>query len=212
MDKLKQELIDFPVACTFHPFKAYDSIKYENQGNTLVALFYIFLTGILFSISYNATGFIVNDNNPAEYNGVMEFLGFVLPVLLIIVANWSVTTLMNGKGKFREIIMIAGYGCFPFLIMYFIALLYSNVMILEEAYLYHLIINIGILFSGFSILIGVIMVHKYTLKEALYSLLATLVSFIIMLFIIFLMISLFLQISSFFTVFFRELSQKMGGL
>ncbi len=212
MRNFKDEFFHFPVSTTFHPFKAYDSIKYENKGNLYVAIFYIVLTGILFSISYNATGFLVNDNNPTEYNGLTEFLGFVIPAFLLIIANWSVTTLMDGKGKFKEIIMVAGYSCFPFIIMYTVSIVYSNVMIMEEVYLYYLIINIGLLFSFFSMLIGLIMIHKYTLKEAILSILATVVGFIIIVFIIFLMMSLFLQIFDFFDVLMRELSQRVGGV
>ncbi len=211
MNKFKQEVFKYPNALTFRPFRNYELIKLEGRGNVWVAVCFICIMGLLYSLSYNATGFIVNDNNAIEYNGLGQFLGFVLPVALLIVSNWSVTTLMNGKGKIREITMVAGYCMYPLIIMYIIAMVYSNIMIFEETYLYYLLLNIGILFSAFNMLAGLIIVHEYSLKQALYSIFLTIVSFIIILFVIFLLFSLYLQIVDFIATFSRELSQRLGG-
>lgn len=212
MSKVKEEVLKYPIALTFRPFRNYELIKIEGRGNVGVAIFYIVLIGIMYSLAYNATGFLVNNNNAVEYNGVAQFLGLVLPIILLIISNWSVTTLMNGKGKFREIIMVAGYSMFPMIVMYLIAIIFSNIMIADESYIYYLILAIGYLFSGFNILAGLIMIHEYSLKEAVYTIVLTLVAFIIILFIIFLMFSLFLQISDFITTLSRELSQRIGGM
>lgn len=212
MNKLKNEFFEYPNSLVFRPFRNYELIKLEGKGNVWVALFYILLLGVIYSLSYNATGFIVNDNNPVEYNGLMQFLGFVLPVLLLIVSNWSVSTLLNGKGKVKEITMVMGYSLYPFIWMYLLAIIYSNIMLIDESYIYYLIINIGILVSLFNMLAGLIIIHEYTLKEALATILYTIIAFIIILFIIFLMFSLYLQIADFVSTFSRELSQRIGGL
>lgn len=212
MSKIKEEILNFPIALTFRPFRNYEAIKLEGRGNVWVAILFIVIMGIIYSLAYNAIGFLVNDNNASEYNGVTQFLGLILPICLLIVSNWSVTTLMNGKGKFKEIIMVAGYSLFPMIIMYLVSIVFSNIMIADEAYIYYLMINIGALAVAFNILAGLIIIHQYTLKEAVYTIVLTIAAFIIILFVIFLMFSLFLQISDFISTLFREITQRLGGL
>lgn len=212
MNKFKEEFFSYPNSLVFRPFRNYELIKREGKGNVWVAIFYIVLLGVIYSMAYNATGFLVNNNNAATYNGLLQFLGITVPIFLLIVSNWSVSTLMNGKGKLREITMVMGYSVYPFIWMYVLGIVYSNIMIADESYIYYLIINIGILLCAFSLLAGMIMIHEYTLKEALFTILCTIIAFIIILFIIFLMFSLYLQIADFVSTLSRELSQRIGGL
>lgn len=212
MNKVIDALFLFPTKIVFRPFRHYMEIKDENGGNLGVAFGYIVLISLFISYSYNATGFLVNSNNANDYNGVLEFLGVFSPVILLTISNWSVTVLFNGKGTYREIVMVAGYSLFPYLIASIIALIYSNIMVANEVYIYYLILNVGLFFTGLSILSGIVIIHEYSLRESLLTILYTIIAFIIILFLMFLMFSLFLQIQDFVITFTRELIQRLGGV
>lgn len=211
MNKFVYNVFKFPTQIVFRPFRYYMEIKDEGAGSLGVAILYIILLSLFASLSYNATGFLINDNNANDYNGLLEFLGVLSPIFLLTVSNWSVTVLLNGKGKYREIVMVAGYSVFPYLVTAFVALIFSNIMISDEAYIYHLIINIGLFFAGLNMLAGMIIIHEYSLREALLTIVFTIVAFVVILFLIFLMFSLLLQIQDFLMTFGRELLQRLGG-
>lgn len=63
----------------------------------MVALY--FVTNVL---RYFYTGFIFNMNLAAAFNILMELLSSVVLVFLWTVANWSVSTLMDGEGRLRR--------------------------------------------------------------------------------------------------------------
>lgn len=212
MSKFMYQVFKFPTKIVFRPFRHYMEIKDEGAGNVGVAVGIIIVLSLFNSLSYNATGFLVNENNASDYNGLIQFFGVLAPIFLLTVSNWSVTVLFNGKGTYREIVMVAGYAMFPYLIMSIIALLFSNMMISDEAYLYFLIINIGVFFAALNILAGIVIIHEYSLSEALLTILFTIMAFIVILFLIFLTFSLLLQINDFIITFGRELIQRLGGV
>ncbi len=212
MSKISYQIFKFPTKLVFRPFRHYLEIKDQGAGNVAVAIGIIIVLSILSSLSYNATGFLVNDNNGSKYNGVLEFLGVFSPILLLTISNWSVTVLFNGKGTYREIVMVAGYSLFPYLVMSFIALIFSNIMIASEIYIYYLIINIGLFFTCLNILAGIVIIHEYSLREALLTIIFTIMAFIVILFLLFLMFSLLLQIYDFIVTFERELIMRLGGV
>lgn len=212
MNKFMYDVCKFPTKIVFRPFRHYMEIKDEGAGSLGVAIGILIVLSIFNSLSYNATGFLVNNNDANDYNGVIQFLGIFIPILLIAISNWSVTVLFNGKGTFREIIMVAGYAMFPYLVMSLIALIFSNMMIGDEIYIYNLIINIGVFFAALNVLAGLIIIHEYSLSEALLTIVFTVMAFIVILFLIFLTFSLLLQIQDFIVTFGRELIQRLGGV
>ncbi len=211
MNKFVYETVKFPIKIVFRPFRNYMEIKDEGAGSLLFAIAVIVALSLFASLSYNLTGFLVNNNNATDYNGIREFFGMMFPILLLAISNYSVTVLFNGKGTFREIMMVTGYSLYPYLVASIIALIFSNMMISNEIYMYFLIINIGVFFTGLNVLSGIIIIHEYSLREALLTIVFTIMAFIVILFIIFLTFSLFLQIDEFFATIFKELIQRIRG-
>ena len=46
-------------------------------------------------------------------NSLQEIFSVILLLGLFTVGNWSVTTLMEGKGNFKEIVMVTGLCIIP---------------------------------------------------------------------------------------------------
>ena len=208
----KEQYISTPFSVMFRPFRSFEEMKTEGRGSYLVALSFIVIYSVIKVIEYNATGFIVNENNIQAFNGFIEFMGLFLPLILLISSNWSISTLTNGKGSFKEITMIVGYSIFPLIIASVIALIFSNVMIMPEAYIYSLILVIGFVFTAFNLLVGLIVMHDFTLGEAVKSILLSVVSFMIQIFVLLLLYSLLLQLIGFISVIGTEILQRLGGM
>ena len=132
--KLKQILNDyllFPKYILFHPFDGYTELKRYKKGKISVAVVFIILFAVFRIFKYQYEGFIINQNNPLMLNSLQEIFSVALLVILFSVGNWSVTTLMEGKGTFKEILMVTGYSLFPLIIIGFPSVFLSNFLTLE---------------------------------------------------------------------------------
>ena len=76
-------------------------------------------------------------------NSISIFLTWVLGLLLFIVSNWSVTTLLNGKGGMGDILKVVSYSLVPFICTLLFQVLVSNFIILEEAMIVYVVTGIG---------------------------------------------------------------------
>ena len=91
------------------PFDGFYEMRRRNKGNIWFVVLMYGLYVLLQIISYNFTGYLVNTNNPNNFN-ILKCIGSsLLPFLLFSIANYSITTLGDGKGFLKDIIKVLGY-------------------------------------------------------------------------------------------------------
>ena len=55
---------------------------------------------------------------PVQYINVLEEMGsLLLPFIVLCIANWAMTTLFEGKGRFKDIYMAMCYALVPYIII-----------------------------------------------------------------------------------------------
>ena len=86
-----------------HPFDGFWCAQRERRGDVRAATILIALVTLVSVLSNHLTGFIFNENSGKSSNLLAEILGIVVPVVLWCVAHWSITTLLDGEGSFRDI-------------------------------------------------------------------------------------------------------------
>jgi hypothetical protein len=128
-----------------------------------------------------------------------------MPFLLWCVANWSTTTLMDGEGKFGEIVMATGYAMFPVAVLYSAQTLLSNVITQQEAAFYYFLDTIAVIWLIWLMYIGMMTVHQYSPGKTVVTMILTLVVCGIILFIGLLFFSLIQQIVGFVQTIYKEL-------
>lgn len=192
----RQKII-WPFKILFHPFDGISDIKYEKKGSVTVAnivLLFFFITNVL---RYFYTGFIFNMKKTDEFNVVMELLTSVILIVLWTVSNWAVSTLMDGEGRFTEIWIVSCYALLPVILSNCLTILLSNVMIHTESVFLSLVNGTGMLWAVALILIGILIVHQYSLTKAILCCLITLFGIAVILFISILFISIVQQMYGF---------------
>ncbi len=183
LKKLYHEYIRFPSYILFHPFDGYEEFKRYKKGKLSVAIVFIILFAYFQIFSFRNLGFLVNPNNPLELNSLQEIFSVLLLVFLFTVGNWSVTTLMEGKGNYKEILMVTGYALFPLIILGFPGVILSNFLTLEEMAFYHLLMYIAYLGTAWMLFMGILNIHEYGLFKTILAFLATAVSISVMMFV-----------------------------
>lgn len=148
-----------------HPFDGFWELKYEKKGNLAAAVVIVFLVVATLVFMRQYTGFVFNMNDLWQLNVITEALGVVVPFILWCAVNWALTTLMEGKGTFREIVIATAYSLVPLILVIVPLTLVSHVLVLEEAAFYYLILVLSMVWAGLMLFIGTIITHEYSFAK-----------------------------------------------
>ncbi|PYY28626.1 YIP1 family protein [Paenibacillus illinoisensis] len=202
---MKQDYIKFPLHLIFHPIDAYWDLKSGNRGRILVAFLALALTIIMMTLQKQYAGFLVNFTDPRSINSIVEIATVAVPFFLWCIANWSVTTLMEGEGKFREIFLATGYSLIPVILIYAPMIVISRFMVQEETAFYYLFNSIAFFWFLLLLFIGTMTVHQYTVFKTIITMLLTLIVMGIIVFLGALVFSMLQQLYEFGYNIYREL-------
>ena len=124
----------------FHPFDGFWDLKHEHRGSIKAALVILAMLVIHSILSTQFTGFLYNpDYDGVSLNVFSEFASVIGTFLLWCIANWSLTTLMDGEGRFSDIVMVSAYALVPLFLIGIPLTFISNAMPLEYAAFYNII-------------------------------------------------------------------------
>jgi len=189
----------------FRPFNGFWAMKYEGKGRVWLSLVILLLLTIMFILKRQYSGFLLYPSKDMVVNSLDELKFIVLPFFLWCISNWSITTLMDGEGKFNEIVMATGLAVIPLLLVQGPLLLFSRVMTMKEASFYNLIESFGYLWFIVLLFVGMLTVHQYNIPKTIATIFLTLLAMAIIVFLAMLIASLLQQIISFGTTIYQEI-------
>jgi hypothetical protein len=198
----------FPKYILFHPFDGFDEFKRYKKGKLSVAIVFISLFAFFRIFSYQNEGFLINERNPLMLNSLQEIFSVVLLIALFTIGNWSVTTLMEGKGKFKEILMMTGYALFPIILIGYPAVFLSNFLTLEEMAFYQLLMGLAYVSAAWMLFMGVLNIHHYGLAKTILAFILTVVAMAVMMFFGLLFFDLIQQFIEFVISIYEELNLR----
>lgn len=205
---MKEDLFKFPLYILTHPIDGFEEFKRYKRGKLYVAIVFILLMSVLSILDYYYTGFIVNPNNPDDLNSISEILYILTPVFLFSLGNWSITTLMDGKGTFKEIFMMTSYSLFPMIVIGYFLIIFSNVITIEEMEFYYILKGVAVFLTGYMIFFGLIMIHEYSLLKAMLTVILTIFAMGVIMFISLLFFDLIQQVLGFLISIYKEISLR----
>ncbi len=191
-----------------HPMDAYYEIRHRGRGSVPVAIVLVILFSLSFSVNRMSASFVVNDVDPLDVNALTELIAVLLLYLLMCVSNWSITCLMEGEGRLKDIAIAIGYALIPMIVCFNIATLFSQFVSLEEAAFYWIIMALGIAYGLIMMLMGIMVVHNYTLAKTLVTVFLTFIAMFIIIFVVLLFVDLINQVYSFFYSIYQELMYR----
>ena len=202
---LSKDKWTFMLHTVSHPADGYYEIRHRDRGSVLVALILVVLFSVIWSINRISAGFVVNDIDPRNVNSLSELVTVLLFFFLICVSNWSVTCLMDGKGRIKDIIIAVGYSLLPATVCILIGTVFSWFVSEDEAAFYTMICGIGIAYTLFMMLVGIMTVHNFTLGKTIVTIFLTVVAMLLIIFVLLLLVDLVNQVYSFLWSIYQEL-------
>lgn len=188
-----------------HPLDGFYEIRHRGMGSVPIAIIIMVLFSLCFSMNRMLASFVVNDVDPRTVNSLTELVAVMILFMLICIGNWSVTCLMDGEGRFKDIVTTVGYSFTPMIFAYVIGTAFSQIVAADEEAFYGIIIGVGVAWTGLLLLTGIMTIHNYTLGKTIVTLLISFVAIMLIMFIAIVFIDIITQVVDFFKSIYTEL-------
>lgn len=198
-----------PFYTIMYPFDASYDIRYKEKGNLYFSLIILLVFFLVSVFERQSTGYIFNNNKLSDLNAPLKFVGVVLPFVLFVIANWVVSILFNGTGRFRDIWIYSAYCCVPYIIGDFVSVLLSNVLVMEEPFGEYVQI-FGAAWSLIILFIGLMVMHEYNFTKNLFGCICTIFIMFILFFLIMLLGSLASDLYGFIVTIAKEIMFRVS--
>jgi hypothetical protein len=204
--KTIKKYYSLPLFIMFHPFEGFYRMKFEKEGRMAVAIINFFLLWFSISFMRQYTSITAATPHPLSFNSLADGISIFAILVLWSASNWSVTSLMDGEGKFKEIFMGNCYAMMPLILVLAPAAALSNVFTDTESAFYFMLITGAVVWFIFLAYVGMVVVHDYTAGKALATVFLTFVALLIIVFLGTLIIAIIQQMYGFGRSIYTELA------
>jgi len=190
--------------CT-HPLDGFWDLTHEKRGSIAAANIIVSAAVLIEVLRLTLTNFQFIIVNWEFFNVIFVFLNILLPIFLWTLANWSFTTLMDGKGTMKDIYMAIAYALVPSVFINAILIVLSQFITLDEGAVYQFLSWFAMLWTGLLIFAGMMMIHDYSVGKTFLSSLLTIIGMGIIVFIFVVFFSLISDSIAYFISLYREI-------
>lgn len=191
------------------PADSFYYIKHNLRGSlTFAGLLYawvigvwvlaLYVTGFPFS-AYPSPSFIRVENEILTVAGVLALWN---------AANYLVSTINDGEGRIRDVVIGTAYSLFPFALFALPIALISNVLTLNEQFVYSFSLNLVYAWTGLMLAVMVKEIHNYEFGETVRNLGLTLFTMALFLLTGYILYVLFNQLFDFILAIWQEVGLR----
>ena len=193
-----------------HPLDGFWDLKHEKRGRTHIAIFLLVMFVITSILDKQFNGYTFNEYAvfPEDINVIGTFVTVALVVLIWVMANWGLTTLFDGEGSMRDILIYTGYSMLPVVLSQIALLLFTNILTTNEATIVSLITYIGIGWTAILMYMGTMTTHQYSGGKTFLTLVAIAIGMAVIVFLGMMFFYLVQEIWNFVYTIYRELELR----
>ncbi len=199
----------YSIYLLFHPFDGFWDLKNEKKGNlpaSIIIVFLVIMTSVF--IRFN-TGYLFSQIKKSNINIWIEIISILIPLLLWCIVNWSITTLMDGKGSFKDIFIATSFALTPFVLINIPITIISNFLTTNEAGFYNFFINLSTMWTLLWIFLGTLTIHNYTIKKTILSTILIIIGMGLVFFLTLIFVDQIDMLIKFATTIYRELALRI---
>ena len=192
-----------------HPFDGFWDLVHEKRGTLAAAhtFLLLFLVTRVLKLMLTSFQFITA---PIQYINVFEEMAsLALPFIILCLANWAMTTLFEGKGRFRDIYMAMCYALVPYILIQLPMVIISNGLTFEEGSIFSVMLTVSVIWCAFLVFIGLMQVHDYGPGKTMIFIIVTIVGAMVIIFLVLTFFSLLSDAIAYFVSLYREIVYRM---
>ena len=203
-----REKLIYPFRLLTHPIATFSDLKYEGKFSMGIAWVMAALFFLEQALAFEGTGYLFNGHYGEPLNTISMLVTTVGLLGLWAICNWATSTLGNGEGKMSEIWMVMCYSLLPWIVTGAIAIVLSNIVTTDEQILFTTFQVIGIGWSLLLMFLGTLVVHQYTVKQTIGSVVVTALLLLGAAFLLLMLYGIVQEIRNFVSGIFTELSYR----
>lgn len=203
---IKNKSLNLMLSTAVHPSNCFADIKEKKLGSIPLCFMLLVLYYIVTVMRSISGGFLFSNYDPASFNSILVLVRSVGLVVLWIAANWLVCTLLGGKGKMKEIIIVTCYSLQPLIIEGVIYILLSNVLLPAEAGFLSILSTISLIYAAILLITGMLKIHDYSMGKFLWTTILSILGMAIIVFLLIMLIILVQQFGAFIVTLYTELT------
>jgi hypothetical protein len=191
------------------PVDSFYYIKQNLRGSLLFAFLLYAWVLVVRVLSLYLTGFVFSPYDTSwQIQVETELIYTLLPILLWNVANYLIATISDGEGRLRHVIIGSAYSLFPYVLFGLPITLLSNLLTLNESFLYTFSTQLMWFWTGVMLVIMVREIHNYSVSETVRNVLTTLFTMAMFLLSGYILYVLFSQLYEFILAIIREVGLR----
>lgn len=188
-----------------HPALAFERVKERGQGSLVLCGITVAAYYVVSVLQALCGGFIFTYYDAENFNSLLVLLRSVGMVVLFVVCNWMICTLMGGRGRLREIAVVASYSLLPLILVMLLQLVLTNVLLPDEGVFLQILGVVAQMYAGIMLIVGLIKVHDYSFIRLVGTGVLTVLGMAAMIFLMVMVCLLFQQLYGFVSTVMMEL-------
>ena len=190
----------------FHPFDGFWDLRHERRGSVRAGTTILGITVVAFFYQAIGQGYIFNPRG--DYSTViLQVTAVLVPVLLWCIANWCLTTLFDGEGRFRDVYIATCYSLAPLPFFVILSTILSNIF--SDGAIINLLISLGYVWVALLLFFGMLVTHNYTMPKNILMIICTIVAMVVIMFVMILFSTLMIKVVSFLISLFSEIGSRI---
>ncbi len=180
-----------------HPYTFYRDIQEPGMIRWFQSIAMLGLAYLAKMLAIYATSFAFQQRETYQISASIEFVWLAVPLLSWCITNWGVSTILDGEGKFKEIVHGSAFALVPYIVFIVPVTLITHLLSLQESGTYMMLIY---LLNGWTIwlmLLKVKILHDFELGKMVLIVILSLIGIFIIWFIGILMFGLMNQFVNF---------------
>jgi len=187
------------------PADSFYYIKRDLRGSLNFAFLIYAIVVVIRVVSLYVTGFAFSKYlSWSEIRLENEVVYTLLLIILWNTANYLVSTISDGEGRVRDVIIGSAYSLFPYVLFALPIALISNILTWNEQFVYAFSLDIMWVWVGIMLFIMVKEVHNYSVSETIRNILVTLFTMALFVLTGYILYVLFTQLFDFISAILQE--------
>ena len=187
-----------------HPEDSCYEVKRRNRVSVMTGFLVLLLFVALNVIGMVATGFIFSGIIIEEVILFNEVMKIVLPILIFVIANYLISSLMEGEGTLKATFLSTIGSLMPIFLIYPIVIIMSNFLTLNEQFLYWFPMFVIFLWSGILLFFNIKETHNYSVTQTFVNLFLSLLMMVVIITVLIMVYLMIFQVGAFITDIIKE--------
>ncbi|KQX58704.1 YIP1 family protein [Paenibacillus sp. Root444D2] len=160
-----------------HPIDGFIAIRYEGKGSYLSAIIILLCVYASLVIKRLVTSFSFDSSIHVDIYSI--FTQFFIVWIAWVIANYLVSSIYRGEGRFRDIFIGSAYALVPYMVIGIPLAFISNIMTMSESTIYHYVAQGMIVWIGLLIFWKIQWIHNYSVGETALNIVFTLCTMLV---------------------------------